>query len=459
GIESGNVIDRYLQREMTMTDANRRPDTGTALSSTTVDAPSTVSIGGEEEEESGLYGEYDPLRREENGIRPGSGPSNLEEKKKRMRRLRRRRTSLCIVALLTLTLIMAVLFEELHYGLAFTWFMTRYSEVVQLPITVERSENPTSIAIVIVLKDSTHDDQYALASSTIHCYAALHNYKLHVVNAAANETWKTACPQNDFMFHRHCILRHLLDGMDEEWILFLDADVGVINPNHIIEEYLPSNRSTHIVFYDRIMNHEVMAGSYLVRNSEFSRRFLKHWADASFSLPESFHGTDNGAIHIVLLEFSFPDLREGRAKCEELWRKSKDFPSLDDFVVCTRALMAGRRMDGIEIRNKTNSQRWCRDGWLTNSMWSRRDFMLHGWQKKRLDKLGFASWHSPLARAPGTNLAPLGISLAPPGTVTDDRLAAHCASAGKEAAAEWAYKDSFMGEEEEIKKRVEKEIE
>ncbi|GMR51375.1 hypothetical protein PMAYCL1PPCAC_21570, partial [Pristionchus mayeri] len=419
----------------------------------TVDARSTVSIE-EEKEEGGVYGEFDPLRREEYGIRPGSDPADRLRERARMRRLRRRRRACYLLALLALTVIGALLIEELNYGVGFMWYMTRYSEVVQLPNTVRRSESAPSIAIVVVLKDATHDDQYALASSTVHCYAAAHGYRLHVENAAENEKWTALCPQNDFMFHRHCILRHLMEGMDEEWILFLDADIGVIYPNHLIEEILPSNRSTHVVFYDRIMNHEVMAGSYLVRNSEFSRRFLKHWSDAFFSLPDSFHGTDNGAIHMVLLEFALPDLREGREKCVEVWKQSSDWPSLDDFTVCTRSLMAGKWVDGIEIRNKTHAQRWCRDGWLTNSVWSRRDFMLHGWQKKRLDVLGFARWHSPLAHVPGASLASANASLA------DDRLAAHCGSAGAVGAAgEWAYKDSFMGEEEEVEKRLEKEIE
>lgn len=52
-------------------DASWRPGAD-GHSTTTVGRSTVGSIGGEEEEEeSGLYGEYDPLRREEQGIRYG----------------------------------------------------------------------------------------------------------------------------------------------------------------------------------------------------------------------------------------------------------------------------------------------------------------------------------------------------------------------------------------------------
>lgn len=67
------------------------------------------------------------------------------------------------------------------------------------------------------------------------------------------------------MFRRHCFVAEAAVNWPEEWILFVDADIGVINPSHLIEDYLPRNNSIDVLFYKRIFNHEVMAGSYMFR--------------------------------------------------------------------------------------------------------------------------------------------------------------------------------------------------
>ena len=67
------------------------------------------------------------------------------------------------------------------------------------------------------------------------------------------------------MFRRHCVVAHFLEAhqSDVEWLLFLDADMGVVNPNHLLEEYV--NASAEMIFYERSFDYEIMAGSYLAR--------------------------------------------------------------------------------------------------------------------------------------------------------------------------------------------------
>lgn len=100
-----------------------------------------------------------------------------------------------------------------------------------------------------------------------------------------------------FMFRRHCaVARYLERNPEVAWLLFLDADMGVVNPAHLVEEFL--DPSADLVLYDRLFNFEVMAGSYLVRNSAFGRDFLRSWAAMESKVPTVFNGSDNGAIHV-----------------------------------------------------------------------------------------------------------------------------------------------------------------
>ncbi|CAD6196010.1 unnamed protein product [Caenorhabditis auriculariae] len=328
-----------------------------------------------------------------------------------------------LVLLTASVVLLVVTFEELQLGHGYVYFVNKYQKEEFRPINVSRGEQNVSIALVMLVARRSEHLNYKIALETVQCYAEHFNYGFYLINVLENATLVEKCPHKDFMFRRHCALSVMLPSIPYDWVLFLDADMAVVNPNHLVEQFLPKKPQAQIVFYDRIMNHEVMAGSYLLRNQQYARDFLMFWANYESKLPNSFHGTDNGAIHSVIVDFALPKLKEKREKCEEkYWKTSKNYADLSRYEVCMQRILKNNTIPEIVILPK-GRHAWARDGWLTNSVWSDRDFIFHGWQKKRLDRRGFAVWHSPLVYNNPFNL-----------TICK----------GPKAFLNWRYKDSFI---------------
>ncbi|KAI6177768.1 hypothetical protein M3Y97_00943800 [Aphelenchoides bicaudatus] len=303
--------------------------------------------------------------------------------------------------------ILLLLIEELFLGCLHLRWSDHYSETIYVPIHVpintHRKPNETKIAIVSVVYNNSNSQEYELAENTVKCYATLHKYTYIKLNLESEKNLLKSCPGKDFMFQRHCVISNLMKENEDtiDWILFIDSDIGVVNPNHLIEEYI--DEDADIILYDRLYNYEITAGTYIVKNNEFARTFLLNWSQYEYKVqPNSFQAsvTDNAAIHEVILDEFCNDCHLNiRQHCTKLWKKMKNYNELFVYESCARSLLGIRDVYESKsgtLQQRSISNRWARDGWQTHSRWSTDDFMFHGWKKSQLNGFRFGSWISPL---------------------------------------------------------------
>uniref|UniRef100_A0AC34RPZ2 Nucleotide-diphospho-sugar transferase domain-containing protein n=1 Tax=Panagrolaimus sp. JU765 TaxID=591449 RepID=A0AC34RPZ2_9BILA len=293
-----------------------------------------------------------------------------------------------------LFLISLLILEETYYGFLRIYFGNYYNHVVYLPIEKTRNEsNKLSIAVIVIIGKISHLTSYELAQDSVKCYCDYYGYPYIRITADDVEYVKN-CGQKDFMFKRHCIMKNvMLKNPKIDFFYFLDADMGIVNPNHLLEDYI--NNSSEVIFYERIFNYEFMAGSYIIKNTKYARDFLTSWYEYDGKVPKNaFHGTDNAAIHQVFLDKFMP---ENKNSCLSVWNVAKNWDGVWKYVGCTQYFLGKNytKFLPIEIRSKYSSLTWVRDGWLTNSVWSKKDFMFHGWKIQALNSIDFAGWLNP----------------------------------------------------------------
>ncbi|KIH62106.1 hypothetical protein ANCDUO_07615 [Ancylostoma duodenale] len=251
------------------------------------------------------------------------------------------------------------------YNLITDIYKAKRGEVVEYENTKQKASYPR-IAIVEVLEANTSPDLYDTAISSVVCYAKIHGYDFHLIN---EHDYQQHCQQDDKFFRRHCVVAHMLERYD--YVLFLDSDIGVVNPKRRIEEFLDPH--VDIIFYDRFYIWEVMAGSYLVKNSAY--------------LAERILPANNS-----------------------------------EFATCLRISDNITGYGDLFLYEGTG---WARDPRMTNSKWSReRDFMFHNMKEKT--RMRYASTPVPIAAEPSSDwptwytpfVGKLDLNLCTPGNTT-----------------------------------------
>ncbi|EFO99261.1 hypothetical protein CRE_17940 [Caenorhabditis remanei] len=234
------------------------------------------------------------------------------------------------------------------------------------------------IAILIVLSEGVKRDYYKIAIDSVECYAKAHGYQFILTddNGYGCDYLK------EKYFRRHCVITKILPKY--EAILHIDADIGVVNPNRKLQELLDEN--IDITFYDRHFSPEIAIGSYLAKNTSYAMEIIKDFSEYERKLPNSFHGTENGALHIFLAEKLFPHNLIELELCRQAWRSSQNVADQFSYTACIRTLF-GANTDFGKVRILRKGTGHVRDDWLTSGIWSPyHDFMLHGWKMDQLEK-------------------------------------------------------------------------
>jgi len=200
-------------------------------------------------------------------------------------------------------------------------------------------QSPPPLGILVV-GDSYFQQRYATQLQSQRCFAKKNGYE-HVVLSSFEYD---ACAHiKDFFFRKHCSIAEYLESRPLGWrVVVLDADVVAVVLERGLDRW--ANYPSDIQLYERITMHEIMAGNYMLRNGPFARSFLRLWASWHSKKPPGFSSSDNGAIHLVVMQITQV---QGFERCRALYGNlTAQVDNLDpywEFVMCTKAALGPPR--------------------------------------------------------------------------------------------------------------------
>ncbi|WKY00107.1 hypothetical protein Q1695_014742 [Nippostrongylus brasiliensis] len=217
--------------------------------------------------------------------------------------------------------------------------------------------------------------KHRMAYATIDCYVKGTDYKLLRINLADDTRTKEACSKHkefvQFLFRRHCAASIYVQDVD--WLLILDTNIGVVNPNHCIEEWIDDR--VDVILYETLFTYEISAASLMVRNSKYGKEFLTGLAEREFNQERARSGAYNGVIHQYVLDIVIPDAVQFRDNCHNLWLRANTEEMYMEHLSCVKQAIGATRLWPGKVRIYRRAHAWVRES-FTGPRWHDLDFMI-----------------------------------------------------------------------------------
>ncbi|WKY13519.1 hypothetical protein Q1695_004393 [Nippostrongylus brasiliensis] len=248
------------------------------------------------------------------------------------------------------------------------------------------------VTVFVAFVNSSMQTHYKVAQQSLQCYLKGVDYTVLMVDLNTDARVQEKCSQNkQLFFKKHCAVAAYLP--DTDWMFVLDADTGVVNPNHCLEEWIDDR--VDLMFYERFFNWEIASGNYIARNTPFARKFIEDWGNWEFTQPSNWNGADNGVLQIHLLKTVLSSATQEVKNCDRIWRNATDYDTYLAYVSCIKQALGATRLWPGKVRIYRRAHGWVRDGFITTDKWSDADFMLHGWKAQ---EVGAEGWESPFKK-------------------------------------------------------------